>query len=86
MFNVRDQVIVKEQTRLSGPLTKEIKVASVMAVSQDGKTLEVSIPRPGGMAMRKTVSAADCEPVSDAFRRSSVQINPAFRQLYMGPV
>lgn len=86
MFHVKDQVVVKERTARSGPVTREIKVGSVMAVSDDGKTMTVSLPQPGGMTVRKVVETKNCEPVTDVFRRNSVQVNPAFRQLYKGPV
>lgn len=84
MFNVRDQVVIRERTGRSGPPTNEIKVGTVMAVGRD--TLTVSLPRPGGLNERKEVAISQCSPVTEVFRRNSVQANPAFRQIYKGSV
>jgi hypothetical protein len=86
MFKVKDEVVVRKRTSLTGPPTNEVKVGTVMAVSEDQKKLTVSLPRPGGMHIRETVPVENCSPVSEVFRRNSVQANPAFRQLYKGPV
>ena len=86
MFNIKDQIIVRKRTSLAGPRTNEIKVGTVMAVSEDQKTLTVSMPRPGGAVIRETVRVEDCSAVTEVYRRNSVQVNPAFRQLYKGPV
>ena len=84
MFNVKDQVVIREKISRSGPVTNHVKVGTVMAVSQDD--LLVSMPLPGGRFVKKSVPAAMCEPVSEVFRRNSVQVNPAFRQIYKGSV
>lgn len=84
MFNVRDQVIVKEATRRSGPVTREIKVGTIMAIGENEMT--VSFPLPGGRFTKKVVSTIDCQEVTEVFKRNSVQINPIFRQIYKGAV
>lgn len=84
MFNIKDQVVIRERTSRTGPVTNTIKVGTVMAVGED--TITVSMPMPGGRFEKKIVSASSCEPVTELFKRTSVQINPAFRQIYKGMV
>lgn len=82
MFNIKDQVVIRERTSRTGPVTNKIKVGTVMAVGKD--TITVSLPLPGGRFEKKIVSASMCEPVTELFKRTSVQINPTFRQIYKG--
>lgn len=84
MFQVKEQVIVKQQTSVSGPVTKEIKVGTILAVGKD--TVTVSFPKPGGHSVKREVLISDCAPVTEVFRRNSVQINPIHRQIYRGSV
>ena len=84
MFNVKDQVVIRERTSRTGPVTNSIKVGTVMAIGED--TLTVSLPLPGSRFEKKIVPLSMCEPVTDIFKRTSVQINPAFRQIFKGMV
>jgi len=76
-FKIRDQVVIYKPVGFSGK-TKEVIVGNILASAGEGKFV-VSIPRPGGVSTRATVSASQLKPVTDVFRRSSIQINPAFR-------
>jgi hypothetical protein len=84
MFNVKDQVVIRERTSRSGPVTNQIRVGTVMAVGESALT--VSFPLPGGRFTKKAFPISQCEPVTEVFRRNSVQINPLFRQIYKGSV
>jgi hypothetical protein len=76
-FKVKDQVVIYKPVGFSGK-TKEVIVGQILASAGKGKFL-VSIPRPGGVSTRATVLASQLKPVTEAFKRTSVQINPAFR-------
>jgi hypothetical protein len=76
-FKLKDQVVIYRPVGFSGS-TKEVIVGNILAEAGKGKYV-VSIPRPGGVTTRATVLASQLKPVTDVFRRSSVQINPAFR-------
>lgn len=76
-FKVKDQVVIYKPVGFSGK-TREVIVGQILASVGKGKYV-VSIPRPGGASTRATVSANQLQPVTAAFRRSHVNINPAFR-------
>jgi urease alpha subunit len=76
-FKVKDQVVIYKPVGFGGK-TREVIVGQILASAGEGKFV-VSIPRPGGVATRTTVSASQLQPVTAAFRRSHVNINPAFR-------
>lgn len=76
-FKVKDQVVIYKPVGFSGK-TKEVIVGEILASAGKGKFV-VSIPRPGGVSARATVSVNQLQPVTAAFRRSHVNINPAFR-------
>lgn len=84
MFNIKDQVVIRERTSRTGPATNQIKVGTVMAIGED--TLTVSLPMPGGRFEKKIVPTDKCAPVTEVFKRTSVQINPVFRQIFKGMV
>ena len=77
-LQVKDQVVIRRPLGYSGN-TKEIVVGQLLAFGDGGKTATVSIPRAGGVITRATVRTSDLSPVTETFRRSSVQWNPAFR-------
>ena|ERR1700722_5167598 len=76
-FKIKDQVVIRKPVGHSN-MTKEVIVGQILASAGKGKFL-VSIPRPGGVATRATVLASQLQPVTEAFKRTSVQFNPAFR-------
>jgi hypothetical protein len=78
-FKKGDQVVVKRtmgQTRLA---SKEVMTGDIIAFAEGGKSAVVSIPRQGGRQLRCTVPVVQLSPVSEVYRRSRVQFNPAFR-------
>lgn len=85
MYQVQDQVVVKQSTGRSGPPTSEVKVGTVLAFGEDGDVI-VSFPLPGGRTVKKVVSPQNCSPVNEIYKRTSVLVNPAFRQIYKGSV
>jgi hypothetical protein len=72
-----DQVVVKRQMGQTHLATKELMCGTVLSFT--GKSAVVSIPRPGGRQLRCTVPVNQLTPVTEMYRRSRVQINPAFR-------
>ncbi len=76
-FKVGDQAVIYRPVGFSSK-TKEVVVGKILASAGEGKFV-VAIPRPGGVSLRSTVNANQLKPVTDVFRRNSVQINPAFR-------
>lgn len=79
-FQVQQQVVVRRSIR-SHARTAEVRVGTILAFADDGETAVVSIPGPGGKVIRETVGLGQLEPVTNRFRRASVQFNPAFRQV-----
>lgn len=75
-YKIGQQVVVSRGVR-NHSRTKEIRVGTILAFGQD--SVDVSIPGPGGVIKRENVSLNNIEPVSERFRRASVQFNPAFR-------
>lgn len=81
-FKLNDQAVIRRTvTRGRSPHTSEVIVGQIAAFSDDHKTATLSIPRPGGITQRTEVPISELSPVSQEFRRSSVQFNPAYRQI-----
>lgn len=80
-FKVSQQVVVSQKTRIGGPMTRELRVGTIQAFSPDGESATVSMPAPGGRVTRMEVPVAQLQPVTDRFKRASVQFNPAFRNI-----
>jgi hypothetical protein len=78
-FKTGQQVVVKRRMVQNGPVTSQLRVGTIMAFGDNGRTVVVSYPMPGGGSMRQAVSVEQVEPVSARFKRASVQFNPAFR-------
>jgi hypothetical protein len=74
-FQIKDQVVIYRPISAN---TREVIVGEILASAGKGKYV-VTIPRPGGVVTRATVLASQLKPVTEVFRRSHVQINPAFR-------
>lgn len=84
-FKPTDQVIMRKNLGRGGPVTREVMVGTIAAMSGDAAAI-VSFPRPGGRILRSTVPLSQLEHVSGTFKRNSVQFNPAFRGVYLGSV
>jgi hypothetical protein len=78
-YKVRDQAIIRRTVTRSKPHTQEVIVGTITAFADNGKSAVLTIPRPGGVITRTTVPLSQLEPVSKAFKRNSVQWNPALR-------
>lgn len=78
-FKKGQQVVVRRRV-VNHPKTRELRVGTIVAFAEDDKAL-VSIPGPGGSTMRQIVALDQLEPVSERFKRASVQFNPAFRNI-----
>lgn len=75
-YKIGQQVVVSRGVR-NHSRTKEIRVGTILALGED--RAEVSIPGPGGTIKRESIDWNNIEPVTERFRRASVQWNPAFR-------
>lgn len=73
----QDDVVVRRRTARSGPNTSEILIGKILAVGED--TATVSIRKPGGITERREVQLDQLSPVTDSFRRRSIQFNPQYR-------
>lgn len=78
-FKQGDQVVVRRQMGNTRLATKELMAGTVLSFKEGGRSAEVSIPRPGGRQLRCTVPVNQLTPVTEQYRRSRVQTNPAFR-------
>lgn len=76
-LKVRDEVIVRRSTNRSGPQTSEVRVGQILALGET--TAKVSMKKAGGFSETKEVALNQLSPVTLAFKRSSVQFQPAFR-------
>jgi hypothetical protein len=77
-YKLQQDVVIKRRINKYGPTTKEIVVGRILAFG-DNNTATVSIQRPGGMTTRSVVSLKEVSPVTEVFRRNSVQFRPGFR-------
>jgi hypothetical protein len=73
-FKVKDDVLIHKQSNRSGPRTSEVIVGRILAMGDDG-TASITVQKPGGYTQRFTVSLNDLSPVTDSFRRQSIQFN-----------
>lgn len=84
-FHIKQKVIIRQRTGVGGPSTYQVRVGEIVAMGKDGGTAKVSLPKPGGKTLVE-VSVSDLSPVTEGFRRSSVQFHPAFGRGYRGGV
>lgn len=77
-FKVQDDFILRRKINRSGPLTQEVLVGKILAMNSDG-TAEVGLQKAGGVTQRAVVNVKDLQPVTEAFKRSSIQFNPGYR-------
>ena len=76
-FRVQDDVIIRRKVHRTGPTTNQVMVGKILAMGDDG-IATVTVQGPGGNKHMK-LSLNELAPVTEAFRRSSMQLNPAFR-------
>lgn len=77
-FVKNQEVVIRRQTSRTGPPTFDIQAATI--VSLDTVNAVVSVKVPGGKTMNKKVSLNSLRPVTESFRRKSIQFNPQHRQ------
>ena len=77
-FKAQDEVIIRRRTSRTGPTTNEVLVGRVLAMYENG-TAKVSVQKPGGVSQHVVLSVRELSPVTDSFRRQSLQFNPAMR-------
>jgi hypothetical protein len=76
-FKVQQDVVVRRQTNRSGPSNTEIMVGTILALGDT--SAKVAIKKGGGRTETKDILLKDLSPVSLAFKRSSIQFQPAYR-------
>ena len=77
-FKPQDDFVMRRRINRSGPSTTEVMVGKILAMNDDG-TAEVTIQKTGGMTQRATVNVKDLSPVTEKFRRQSLQFSTQFR-------
>jgi len=76
-FRVQQQVLVRRNI-LHGRGSKLIKVGTILAFADNGTKAVVSFPAD---STRATISLSELEPVSRAYGRARVQVNPVRRSI-----
>ena len=76
-FKVQQEVVARRQTNRSGPVTNEIKVGTILALGD--KTATVSFRTSTGGTEKREMRLSDLSQVTTAFKRQSIQFQPAFR-------
>jgi hypothetical protein len=77
-WRAQDDFVLRRKVNRTGPNTSEVLVGKILAMRDDG-TAEVSINKQGGITQRAIVSLQDISPVTETFRRSSIQFSPQYR-------
>ena len=75
-LGVNDEVIIRRKMNRSGPATNQVLVGKILAMA--GTKATVSVPE-AGSHKRIEVDVSELSPVTASFRRSSMQLNRAFR-------
>ncbi len=84
-LKVKDQVILKRKSGLTSKATQEIMCGTIVRLTEGGMA-EVTMPRPGGRILRSIVPVNRLTPASSVYKRTQVNVNPAFRQVYTNKV
>jgi len=84
-LKVKDQVILKRKSGLTNKATQEIMCGTIVRLTEGGMA-EVTMPRPGGKMLRTVVPVDRLTPASSVYKRTQVNVNPAFRQVYSNKV
>lgn len=74
----QDDFVIRRKVNRSGPTTSEVLVGKILAMKDDG-TAEVSIQKHGGVTQRSVVNIKDLSPVTESFRRTTMQFSPQYR-------
>lgn len=77
-FKPQDECVLRRKINRSGPSTNEVLVGKILTINANG-TADVSIQKAGGVTHRAVVNIKDLQPVTEQFRRSSIQFNPGYR-------
>ncbi len=77
-FKAQQEVIVRRRVNpYAKNTTTQVIVGRILSAGKH--VSKVSIAQPGGITEHLTVPNKDISPVTESFRRSSVQYSPAFR-------
>jgi hypothetical protein len=74
----QDEFYIRKKVNRSGPTTSEVIVGKILAMKDDG-TAEVSISKPGGSTQRSILPLKGLSPVTDSFKRKSIQFHSQYR-------
>lgn len=77
-FKARDEVVIRRNVNKSGPATSEVLVGTILAMNADN-TAKVSVRKGNGLSEQMTVPVEKLQPVTESFKRTSMQYNTAFR-------
>lgn len=80
-LKLNDQVIVQRTVNRGPQKTKELMAGTIVAMSEDGSSATVTLPRAGGRILRTTMPIDKLKPASSVYGRTVVHTNPAFRQI-----
>ena len=83
MLEINQQVVVRTQVNRSGPRTSQVRVGTITAFAGE-EIAVVALAGPGGRVEKRSIPVDQLTPVRDVYRRTSVQVNPAFRQIHVG--
>ncbi len=76
-WKAQDDFVLRRKVNRSGPTTSEVLVGKILAMH--GNTADVSIQKPGGISQRAVVNIKDIVPVTESFKRQSMQFNNQIR-------
>ena len=77
-FKPNDDFVMRRKINRTGSSTYEVMVGKILAMHDDG-TADVNIQKSGGVFHRAVVDINQIEPVTEKFRRSSIQFNSGAR-------
>lgn len=76
-FKLHQDVVLRRQSNRSGPRTNEVIVGKILAMGTG--TATISIQKQSGLVERTIVNLRDLSPVTEVFKRNSVQFTQGFR-------
>ena len=80
-----DQVVFRKKVGRSHLSVSELMCGTIATISNN-ETATVTLPRPFGRVLRATVPLNQLQPATGVYKRARVNVNPAFRQTYVGRV
>lgn len=84
-FQLNDEVLLRRRTSLHGPPTAELRKGKIVSIEAEGEVAVVSVQKVGGKELVK-VPIDELSPVTELYKRTSVQMHPAFGRGYRGSV